>query len=107
MKKMVAVVCLMMLLVGSIAYAAPSWSGTWNTDWGKLVLAQNASDVNGSYDGGSVKGVVDGMLFRGTWSQSNGASGKFQLTISENGNQFSGTWTTNGSSEKGTWSGKR
>lgn len=49
--------------------ASPSWAGTWNTNWGVMVLTQNGSSVTGTFTSdGKLTGTVNGIQLSGQWS---------------------------------------
>ena len=90
-------------------------SGTWNTDWGKLVLVQHGNIVTGRYthDNGKIVGFLKGNILIGKWSEAptykpNHDAGSVVLTFSNQGKSFSGRWRYGfgGNAWNGTWSGK-
>jgi hypothetical protein len=95
------------------------FSGEWYTYWGNeasaqiaMKLRQNGVEVVGSYEhrGGQVSGTVSGNVFSGTWYQSeDDGQGDFELTLNENGTQFSGRWRylNNEAWEPDPWNGYR
>lgn len=94
--------------------AAITWSGTWSSDWGNLVLTQKDNTVTGTYthDSGKIQGTISGNKLIGTWSESPtyagpDDAGPFTWTLSADGKSFSGTWSYDGSSSGGSWTGKR
>lgn len=85
---------------GSSAY---SWAGTWrisSPNWGDWTLSQSGASVKGTYPfcDGRVSGTATGLELAGTWRQSwpcGGAvqaSGRFEITMSADGNSFAGHW---------------
>ena len=95
------------------AEATYSFTGTWNTSFGKMTLSQSGKKVTGDYDyhGGTVEGEIrgDGKLYL-TWTQKDpDKKGKGVFTL--NRNSFSGTWDytlrDGSSSGGGGWSGTR
>ena len=76
------------------------WSGTWSTTFGTMVLSQTGSNVSGSYthDSGQIVGTVSGNVLTGTWSEAptyspaNNDAGDVELTLSPDGNSFTGYW---------------
>ncbi len=77
------------------------FSGSWYSYWGSnpdarvpMNLVQNGVEVVGSYEyqGGRIEGTVTGNVLSGTWSQTNGSNGYVELTLNDNGTQFSGRW---------------
>ncbi len=91
--------------------AVPSsgaWAGTWDTAFGTMVLQQQGSKVNGTYDykDGHIEGTAQGAELRGTWVQAN-ARGRFVFKLSGDGRSFTGTWGYGESTTNGGWSGTR
>lgn len=96
--------------------SAPSYTGDWDSSFGKMHLTQNGTHVSGKYDyySGTVDGDIkaDGQLYF-KWTQSNPdkhGTGFFKLA--SDGNSFSGGWDyTNASgaalNNGGGWSGRR
>lgn len=98
-----------------------TFNGTWDTDWGKLVISGPMNNVTGKYffnNDNKVSGTISGVakeasgkwpateiFLTGTWSQTN-TSGTFSLRRSCDSKRFSGTWKNNNAKESGTWSGK-
>ena len=76
------------------------WSGTWSTTFGTMVLSQIGSNVSGNYehDSGIIVGTVSGNVLAGTWSEEPTYSaayndaGDVELTMSPDGNTFTGYW---------------
>jgi len=91
------------------------WTGTWETDWGRMELQQKGNKVNGTYpyDQGRIQGTVSGRNLTGTWSEypsysPPGDAGDIVFIISEDCSSFDGTWrygTSGGWS--GSWTGAR
>lgn len=85
--------------------AAASFVGQWSTNQGTLVLSQSGGRLSGSYgSGGTMIGTQSGNRLVGTYVW-NGNQGQFELTLSPDGNSFSGTWARPGAN--GTWTGSR
>lgn len=82
------------------------WIGHWDVLWGltnksmmdKVVFKEDNGILSGETQWGSgfMIGYVSGQLFQGTWAREPSFEypdhGDLQLTISSNGNQFSGRW---------------
>lgn len=94
---------------------APNFTGTWETDFGKMTLTQSGAKVSGSYDyyGGKIDGEIraDGKLYF-EWSQTNNKHGKGVFELATGGGSFSGWWDytlSNGqpANNGGGWKGKR
>jgi TolB-like protein len=84
------------------------WSGTWNTDWGKMTLNEQGNHVTGTYTfkNGRIDGTVSGGVLSGKWTQSNG-SGRFEFTMSDDGRTFNGIWGYGEGLDNGIWKGTR
>lgn len=56
-----------------------SFSGTWDTTWGEMNLAQTGSDVSGTYEyrEGRLNGTAEGNTMRGQWGE-NATLGAYQ-----------------------------
>lgn len=86
-----------------------TWTGTWSTNWGQMVLTQTGDTVTGNYtwDNGKITGKVVGNKLVGTWSEAPSYSppndaGDFEFTMSADGKSLSGVWRYGSS---GGWSG--
>jgi hypothetical protein len=93
---------------------ATGWTGTWDTNWGTMVLSQSGNQVSGTYtwDNGHISGTVAGNVFSGTWSESPSYSppndaGDVQLTLSADGQTISGQWRYDSSGSWYGWTGTR
>ena len=84
------------------------WSGTWSTNFKKMVLTQKGVQVTGAYEhkNGRIEGTVLGNLLQGTWTQSNG-SGRFEFQLSNDGRSFEGKWGDGNTLTGGAWNGTR
>ncbi|MCA9671630.1 MAG: hypothetical protein KC503_38795 [Myxococcales bacterium] len=74
-----------------------TFSGTWNTNWGTLELAQQRTGlVIGKFSGfrhGHVSGRVEGNRFVFTWSQrEHGHRGKGYMLMTRDGDELDGRW---------------
>ena len=83
-------------------------AGTYESDFGVLVLEQNGDAVVGTYahKGGQVRGTIHGNMLRGTWSQEPSYrgpndSGDFEFTF--NRGSFNGWWRYG---NQGPWEGQ-
>ena len=93
---------------------ATGWTGTWDTNWGTMVLSQSGNQVSGTYtwDSGHIAGTVSGNVFIGTWSEAPSYSapndaGEVQLTLSADGQTLSGQWRYDSSGSWYGWTGTR
>ncbi|MDF1862540.1 MAG: hypothetical protein P1U87_20150 [Verrucomicrobiales bacterium] len=93
------------------AAADSPFVGTWDTNWGNLVIEQKQEKFTGKYVGkfsGTIEGTIKEGKLHFTWKQPNAEWGSGVFTISEDGKSLKGTWggaesATNG----GPWDGKR
>jgi len=97
------------------------WTGTWlitegQNAWGNVIsFSQSGNNVTGSYLGhenGTYNGTVSGNVLTGTWSEEPtylppNDAGEFQITMSPDGNTFSGVWRYDSSGTWYDWSGQR
>lgn len=85
--------------------------GTWDTDWGLLVIKQGEEQIEGKYTGqfnGKIEGKVKEGKLQVTWKQTNGEWGSAVFTVSADGKILSGTWgATTSATNGGPWNGKR
>lgn len=102
LKQLLIVVCvagalaLPLTSLGRIS-AENTWAGTWNTNYGKMVLQAGGS---GAYDycDGKISGSASGNKLTGTWTQkwpcggATEASGPFEFTLAANGKSWTGRW---------------
>ncbi|MBK7561224.1 MAG: hypothetical protein IPI68_06790 [Chitinophagaceae bacterium] len=84
-----------------------NWQGTWKTQWGLMVIAQNGNKITGTYehDNGKIKGTFTGNKLTGTWSEAPtylfpNDAGEFEFTLSADGKSFTGRWRYG---NKGIW----
>jgi hypothetical protein len=98
------------------------WTGTWQITSGQnafgsvMTLLQNEYQVTGSYaqhENGKINGTASNNMLTGTWSEEPTYSpphdaGDFQLTMSPDGNSFTGNWRYGSSGDwAGSWNGTR
>lgn len=88
-----------------------SFIGTWNTNWGLLIIKQGEEKLTGKYSGkfsGTIEGTVKEGKLHYKWVQPNGEWGSGVFTVSEDGNTLTGTWGgANSETNGGAWNGKR
>ena len=93
-----------------------SWSGEWDSNWGKMVLTQSDNVVTGTYthDSGKITGNISENKLIGTWSEANSYAppndaGDVELAMSEDGKSFTGKWCYGSSSNysSSSWTGTR
>ncbi len=88
--------------------SASSFTGTWETTYGDMVLEQSGSSVTGWYNYGtvsSIEGTVTGngkLIF--TYDEGN-ASGSGWFQLSESGSSFTGQWRADGDRNWSGWDG--
>jgi hypothetical protein len=86
------------------------WAGSWNTDYGTLVLMVSGNNATGTYsdNGGKLTGTILGNVLNGTWSElptynPPNDAGDFQFTLSGNG--YTGQWRYGSSGDWNSWNG--
>ena len=107
-KALVAAICV--LAIGTV-FAAVSFAGTWNSDFGAMTVTQTGTAISGTYAGtepGTFAGTIAGNKVSITWTAKTGEKGKAVLTISADGKAFTGTWGYAASeTDGGAWNGKK
>ena len=86
-----------------------SFTGSYTTTYGAMLLAQAGSRVTGSYsyaDGSSITGAVSGNTLTFTYSEP-AASGEGEFVLAPDGNSFTGKWREQGKTEWQEWTGTR
>ncbi len=92
------------------------WAGTWDTDWGDMVLSHSGNQVMGTYthDSGKISGTVSGDTFKGWWSESPSYNppndaGSVELTMSPEHQAITGRWryVSTGNWYENDWTGTR
>ncbi len=88
--------------------AGASWSGSWDTTYGKLTLAQTGDQVQGTYDGyggGKIAGRMVGNTLEFDWEDGSG-KGLGAFVMSADGASFEGAYgDAESRTSKGGWSG--
>ena len=73
-----------------------SFTGTWDSTWGKMVLEQKGKHIAGTFTGyreGGVSGDLEGDIFLFIWDQRTPRShGHGYLQISPDGTHLEGRW---------------
>ena len=91
-------------------------AGTWNTNFGKMILKQEGTRVRGHYshDNGRIEGLLQGNLFTGKWEEAptyrpSHDAGACEFLFSGDGTSFKGHWRYGfgGKAWNGGWSGKK
>ncbi len=101
-------------MLSCVSAPITGWSGTWDTNWGTMILTQSGNQVTGTYtwDSGHIVGTVSGNVFTGTWAEAPSYNppddaGEVQLTMSPDGQTISGQWRYDSSGSWYGWSGTR
>jgi len=96
------------------AMPLPTWTGVWDTNWGRMELTQSDGSVSGTYehDQGNIQGTVQGNKVVGTWSEYPSYAppddaGDFEFTMSPDGNSFLGRWRYGSSGDWAEWTATR
>ncbi|MBA3726498.1 MAG: hypothetical protein H0W86_08600 [Armatimonadetes bacterium] len=88
-----------------------TFSGTWNTTYGQMMLTLTGQRVAGTYTSGDgvIEGTVTGDIMRFRWlERGSGRGGPGAFTLSEDGNSFTGRWGYDDvDQEPGPWTGTR
>ncbi len=79
--------------------AGTSFAGTWDTDFGKMVLTVDGDKATGTYEDndGRINGTVADNKLSGTWTEAPTRkppedAGDFTFTLSADGSSFQGLW---------------
>ncbi|MGE5417700.1 MAG: stalk domain-containing protein [Acidobacteriota bacterium] len=85
------------LTVGAQAVDPMSWSGSWTTDEGTIVLKQSGNIVTGNDTGyyGQIKGTTSNGVLTGTWYISPTSKGDLEMTLTPDGKGFTSKWRYN------------
>ena len=109
MKKRALVITIILFATLTAYSRNANFTGTWDTNWGKVTLLQNRKRVTGNYTGrfdGKITGIVTKKRLNFKWYQANGEWGKGYFDISSDGTAIIGQWAAGESSlYRGTWSG--
>jgi hypothetical protein len=91
-----------------------TWTGVWDTDWGRMELTQSDGSVTGTYeyDQGQIQGTVQGNKLVGTWSEYPSYAppddaGDFEFVLSPDGNSFLGRWRYDSEGDWSEWTATR
>jgi len=93
----------------------PSWDGIWSTNYGRMELAQDGTEVVGFYTSdegdGRIFGTAKDYKFKGTWTlvrEGFPTQGPIEFTISEDGLSFTGWWAFDTDLKtRNNWSGSK
>jgi len=90
------------------------WTGTWETNYGKVVLKQSDHDVTGVYvlKQGRINGRASDNKLAGVWAEAPSYAppsdaGDFEIFMDQSGRSFKGRWWKPGSAKEHEWSGTR
>jgi len=85
-------------------------AGEYTTDFGKMTLTQTGNGITGNYEGGNgtVKGIIEGNRFTGTWkNSSNSRTGNFDFVFNSNNSSFTGKYGYNNDTPSRKWNGTK
>jgi hypothetical protein len=90
------------------------WSGTWETNYGKVVLQQTKNIVTGVYvlKEGRIDGLALDDRLSGQWSEAPSYAppndaGEFEIHMDQSGTSFQGKWWKVASSNGKEWHGRK
>jgi hypothetical protein len=90
------------------------WTGTWETNYGKVVLQQTENIVTGVYilKEGRIEGQASDDRLSGQWSEAPSYAppndaGEFVIHIDQSGRSFQGKWWKLGSLDGKEWHGRK
>ncbi len=108
MKSVKNVLIGLLLLTAATTVFGQYAGGTFQTDFGKMMLQQNGSQLSGTYDyaGGRIEGTIMGNTATGWWYQTNG-KGRFIFVFNQDFSAFTGKWGHDSSEPSATWNGTR
>lgn len=88
-----------------------TFEGVWQSTYGEMRLKAVGSRVTGTYTTGDglIEATLKGDVLQGRWFERAGSRGGFiELTLSEDGDSFSGRWNYQESPDSiSTWTGTR
>jgi hypothetical protein len=108
MKKHTLLLLLVLLVRAAPAWGQTSFAGTWDTTFGRLVLAQQGDKVIGTYYAGraSLKGTVEKKKLTFTYKEE-GEQGKGWFELAADGRSFTGKYLADGTENWSPWDGAR
>lgn len=100
---------------------ARPWAGVWETNEGRITLAQAGAEVTGTYpqDSGRLEGQAEGRVFTGFWVETDSNErcdtprqgshhwGRAQFELNAAGDAFEGRFGRCEAEPDSTWSGRR
>lgn len=109
--------------VVSVPPADPArpWAGVWETNEGRITLAQTGAEIRGTYpqDDGRLEGRAEGRVFEGYWVETDSNErcetarqgshhwGRARFEMTEAGDAFEGRFSRCDAEPDSTWSGRR
>jgi hypothetical protein len=97
------------LFAGAAAASAQNFQGLWDSNYGRIRLAQTAQRVHGAYayaNGSSIDGTVKNGRFVFRYREP-AAAGEGWFELAKDGRSFTGKWRADGAQTWENWSGKR
>ena len=97
-------------------------TGTWDSNWGRMVFEQTGNNVTGTYatSNGKIFGTFHGNILEGYWTQSSAGKkcstqkydsfywGRISFVFDHQNNHFSGSWGyCEDTPSSGGWSGTK
>lgn len=111
MKTLATFICTLALFTVTAVADDSKFFGTWDTNWGLLVIKQGEDKITGKYTGqfeGTIEGAVKDGKLQVIWKQPNGEWGSAVFTVSEDGKKLTGTWGgMKSATDGGEWNGTR
>ena len=90
------------------------WTGTWETNYGKVVLQQTKNIVTGVYilKEGRIDGLASDDMLSGKWSEAPSYAppndaGEFEIHMDKSGKSFQGKWWKLSSLNGKEWNGRK
>lgn len=78
------------------------FGGTWNSNFGKMTLSQNGSQISGSLGSDKITGSVQGYILQGSYWAGSGYPADVVFYISPDCNKLNGEYTKGQSTQKWT-----
>ena len=97
------------IIPGANQLNSQSWSGIWETDYGRMMLMQNGTEVSGVYGDKEYKisGTSTGNKLVGIIDEGGADQGEVEFIMSSGGSAFSGKWRYRSDIEWSIWNGSR
>lgn len=91
-----------------------TWTGTWETNYGKVELSQAGSSVTGVYvlKQGRINGQASSDKLVGQWAEAPSYAppndaGEFEIRMDPSGRSFIGKWWKPGAKKEHGWLGRK